>query len=90
MVVILGLLGTIVGSSSTNIMFLDELFSNLDINLRNDMCMLLRESIKPGNTIFIISHQEIPEELLDGEISIKLISHEKFHKKSLIICKNLK
>ena len=90
MVVILGLLGTIVGSSSTNIMFLDELFSNLDISLRNDMCILLKNSIKPGNTIFIISHQDIPEELLDGEISIKLIIHEKFHKKSLITCKNLK
>ena len=90
MVVILGLLGTIAGSSSTNIMFLDELFSNLDISLRNDMCILLKNSIKPGNTIFIISHQDIPEELLDGEISIKLIIHEKFHKKSLITCKNLK
>ena len=90
MVVILGLLGTLISNSNLNLMFLDELFSNLDIELRNNVCVLLRETISKNNTIFIISHQDIPEELLDGEINIKLIPHEKFHKKSLIICKNLK
>ena len=90
MVVILGLLGTLISNSNLNLMFLDELFSNLDIELRNNVCILLRETISKNNAIFIISHQDIPEELLDGEINIKLIPHEKFHKKSLIICKNLK
>ena len=42
MMIILGVLGTVIGASSTNVIFLDELFSNLDGNLRNDMCSVLR------------------------------------------------
>ena len=37
MIIILGVLGTIIGSNGINIIFLDELFSNLDAKLRNDM-----------------------------------------------------
>lgn len=84
MIIILGVLGTIIGSSSTNIMFLDELFSNLDSDLRNEMCLLLKENIGKNNTLFIISHQDLDESYFNGHINIKLIQNGSFEKKSLI------
>lgn len=83
MIIILGVLGTIIGSSSTNIMFLDELFSNLDANLRNEMCLVLKESINSDNTLFIISHQDLDEQYFDGCINMKLEQNGQYEKKSV-------
>lgn len=74
MMIILGVLGTIIGTASTNVIFLDELFSNLDGYLRNDMCSVLKKFIKPNDTMFIISHQDLDDRWFDGTIKIK---HEK-------------
>lgn len=74
MMIILGVLGTIIGTASTNVIFLDELFSNLDGYLRNDMCSVLKNFIKPKDTMFIISHQDLDDRWFDGTIKIK---HEK-------------
>ena len=90
MIIILGVLGTIIGSSSANIMFLDELFSNLDANLRNEMCLVLKETISQDNTLFIISHQDLDESYFDGYINMKLESNGQFEKKSLVKIKKLK
>lgn len=89
MIIILGVLGTIIGSSSTNIMFLDELFSNLDANLRNEMCMVLKEATPKDNTMFIISHQDLDEQYFDGYIHMKLETFGQFEKKSKAIIKNI-
>ena len=61
MIIILGVLGTVLGSEACNIIFLDELFSNLDAELRNEMCGVLREFITPSQTLFIISHMDIDD-----------------------------
>ena len=74
MMIILGVLGTIIGTASTNVIFLDELFSNLDGYLRNDMCSVLKKFLKPNDTMFIISHQDIDDRWFDGAIKLK---HEK-------------
>ena len=74
MMIILGVLGTIIGTASTNVIFLDELFSNLDSYLRNDMCSVLKKFIKPNDTMFIISHQDLDDRWFDGTIKLK---HEK-------------
>jgi ABC-type multidrug transport system ATPase subunit len=74
MMIILGVLGTIIGTASTNVIFLDELFSNLDGYLRNDMCSVLKKFIKPNDTMFIISHQDLDDRWFDGTIKLK---HEK-------------
>ena len=78
MIIILGILGTIIGNASTNVIFLDELFSNLDGQLRNDMCSVLKQFIKPNDTMFIISHQDLDEQYLDGEIKIKQEKYNQF------------
>ena len=82
MVIILGVLGTVIGSNGINILFLDELFSNLDAGLRNEMCQLLRESLKPDSTIFIISHTDLEDKYFDGNIHMKLELKDQYEKHS--------
>lgn len=82
MIIIMGVLGTIIGSNGINIIFLDELFSNLDVKLRNEMCMMLRENISQDNTMFIISHTELEDRYFDGEIHMKLELENQFEKHS--------
>lgn len=80
MVIILGFLGTILGNNGVNIIFLDELFSNLDENLRDDMCRLLKQTMSNNKTIFIISHQDINSQVFNGEINLKLENNNIFNK----------
>ena len=82
MVIILGVLGTVIGSNGINILFLDELFSNLDASLRNEMCAVLRESLQPESTIFIISHTDLEDKYFDGNIHMKLEVRGEYEKHS--------
>lgn len=75
MVIILGFLGTILGNNGINIIFLDELFSNLDEEMRENMCQLLKQTMSKNKTIFIISHQDINSQIFNGEINLKLESN---------------
>lgn len=90
MVIILGVLGTIIGTQHCNIIFLDELFSNLDAGLRNDMCTVLRNFIVPGETIFIISHTELDNSYFDGDIHMKLELKNQYEKHSKAMINYLK
>lgn len=72
MVIILGFLGTVLGNNGINIIFLDELFSNLDEEMRENMCQLLKQTMTSNKTIFIISHQDINSQIFNGEINLKL------------------
>lgn len=83
MIIILGVLGTIIGSNGINIIFLDELFSNLDAKLRNEMCTMLKENTSPDNTMFIISHTELEDRYFDGDIHMKLEQKNQFEKHSI-------
>lgn len=85
MVIILGVLGTIINPNKFNIMFLDELFSNLDSDLRNELCGVLRKFLKDDNTIFIISHTDLDDRYFDGEISMKLELKNKYEKHSRML-----
>lgn len=82
MVIILGVLGTVIGSNGINILFLDELFSNLDAGLRNEMCCVLKEYLKPDSTIFIISHTDLENKYFDGNIYMKLEVKDQYEKHS--------
>ena len=72
MCIILGVLKVIFSGVNFNIMFLDELFSNMDPELRSMICNVLKKELKPNQTIFIISHQEISDANFDGSINVKL------------------
>lgn len=84
MVIILGILGTILGSSGINIIFLDELFSNFDNELRETICKILKDTLADDKIIFIISHQDINNQIFNGEIELELENHGAFQKRSKI------
>lgn len=84
MMIILGVLGTIIGSSSANVIFLDELFSNLDGGLRNDMCSVLHNFISKNNTMFVISHQDLDEKYFNGTMKLHIDHKGQFEKHSTV------
>lgn len=72
MCIILGVLKVIFSGVNFNVMFLDELFSNMDSELRSMICNVLKSELKENQTIFIISHQEISDANFDGSINAKI------------------
>lgn len=73
MCIILGVLKVIFSGVNFNVMFLDELFSNMDSELRTVVCNMLKNELKENQTIFIISHQEIYDTNFKGTISARLL-----------------
>ena len=72
MCIILGVLKVIFSGVNFNVMFLDELLSNMDSELRSMVCNVFKSELKENQTIFIISHQEISDANFDGSINAKL------------------
>ena len=69
-------------SSNFNICLLDELLSNMDAELRQLICKVLKENIREHQTIFIISHTEFEDKNFDGVIDAKLIYRDNIHRES--------
>ena len=62
--------------STMNIMFLDEIFSSLDKNNVYKAIEILREYSNRYNlTIFVVSHESLPEEFFDSKIFVKTQDH---------------
>lgn len=88
MIIILGVLGTILGGESCNVMFLDELFSNLHSDLRNEMCSVLKDFISDDQTLFIISHYDLDDRYFDGSIKMRLERKNQYEQHSIINISN--
>lgn len=88
MIIILGVLGTILGGESCNVMFLDELFSNLHSDLRNEMCGVLKDFISEDQTLFIISHYDLDDRYFDGSIKMRLERKNQYEQHSIINISN--
>ena len=80
MSIILGILNVIMSNINFNILFLDELISNMDAELRYDVCSVLRENLQSGQTMFLISHTELDDKWFDGNINITQTSTGNFQK----------
>ena len=62
--------------SQMNVMFLDEIFSSLDkSNVYRAISILKEYSEKYGMTIFVVSHESLPEELFDYRIVVTQQDH---------------
>ena len=70
MSIILGILNVIMSNINFNILFLDELFSNMDAVLRDDMCQVLKENLQQDQSMFVISHTDLDSKWFDGGIDI--------------------
>jgi DNA repair exonuclease SbcCD ATPase subunit len=59
-----------------NVMFLDEIFSSLDkINVYKAIEILKEYAIKYNMTIFVVSHEALPEEFFDYKIMVNQVDH---------------
>ena len=62
--------------STMNVMFLDEIFSSLDkTNVYRVISILKDYSTKYNMTIFVVSHESLPEELFDHRICVTQNDH---------------
>ena len=66
MTVAMGVLGSVMSRVDMNIIFLDELFSNLDQENRDRFIGVMRELLS-DKLVFVVSHQDI---LCDGVVKI--------------------
>ena len=73
--IIFGILKTLLNGVNFNIIFLDELTSNMHDDLRDLTCKMLQRNIK-DKCIFIISHAPIDDNPFEGEIKVKLSPRE--------------
>jgi DNA repair exonuclease SbcCD ATPase subunit len=73
-VIILSILRVLMSSVNFNICFIDELLSNMDEEMRDVMCQLLKSNKQTGQTIFVIGHAQLRDDLFDGCIHVKNIS----------------
>ena len=71
-VIIMAILDILMNGCDFNIHFLDELFSNMDIELRGKMCEILKSKQNSEQSIFVISHASLPSNSIDGTIEIDL------------------
>ena len=73
-VIILSILRVLMSSVNFNICFIDELLSNMDEEMRDIMCLLLKRNKQDGQTLFIIGHAALRADLFDGCVRVKNIS----------------
>ena len=78
--VIFGVLQNIIANVDFNILFLDELFSNMDIEARNTMLRLLKENLFDNKSIFVINHAEMQDDFFNHKIKV-VLENKKITKK---------
>lgn len=70
MIIILAFIKTFITQIDFNVYFMDELIGNIDADLRDTMCSLLRGTIDDKDVMFLISHSPINQQYLDGVIKV--------------------
>lgn len=68
MSVIFGILNCVVSGAGFNVIILDELFSNMDADIRQTMLEILRTNAKDGHSIFVINHADMDDSYFDHKI----------------------
>lgn len=89
MVIILAIISTVISKVQSNVIFLDELFSNLDPRTRSELVAVLRATVPQTSSVLIVSHQEMDMGLFDGHLKTKLIPDDNgFDKTEISIIKS--
>lgn len=74
MIIILAFIKTFITQIDFNVYFMDELVGNIDADLRDSMCELLRSTVDEKDVMFLISHTPINQQYLDGIIKVSRTS----------------
>lgn len=72
--IIFGILQNVIANVNLNILFCDELFSNMDAEMRDLMLSTFRETLSEGRTIFTVNHGEMRDEAFDHKIRVSLMN----------------
>lgn len=70
--IIFGILQNIIANVDFNIMFLDELMSNLDSDSRNTMISVMNKTMAKDRSIFVINHAEMGDDFFNHKIRVRL------------------
>ena len=70
--IIFGILQNIIANVNFNVIFLDELFSNMDSDSRNTMLGLIKENFKDDKSVFIMNHAEMSDDYFKHKIRVSL------------------
>jgi len=70
--IIFGILQNIIANVNFNVIFLDELFSNMDSDSRNTMLGLIKENFKEDKSVFIMNHAEMSDDYFKHKIRVSL------------------
>ena len=78
--IIFGILQNIISTVDMNIIFLDELFSNMDVDTRNIMLSLLNETMVKDKSVFVVNHAEMADDYFSHKIRVRLESKKMVYK----------
>ena len=70
MSVIFGILNCVISQTGFNVIILDELFSNMDADIRQTMLEILRNNAKDGHSIFVINHADMDDSYFDHKMQV--------------------
>lgn len=70
--IIFGILKNVIANVNFNLLFCDELMSNMDSDSRTIMLEMLKENLAEGKTIFVINHAEMSDDMFTHKIRVSL------------------
>lgn len=71
--IIFGIFQNIITNVDFNVIFLDELFSNMDSDSRNTMLSLIKENFQENKSVFIMNHAEMSDDFFKHKIRVSLV-----------------
>ena len=70
--IIFGIFQNVIANVDFNVIFLDELFSNMDADIRNTMLRLIKENFEDDKSVFIMNNAEMDDEYFKHKIRVSL------------------
>lgn len=72
--IIFGIIQNVMTSINMNILFCDELMSNMDPDIRDVMLDLMKSTLAKEKTVFIVNHSEMKDDLFDHKMRVSLVN----------------
>lgn len=71
--IIFGILQNVIANVDFNILGLDELFSNMDDNMKDMMLEMIANGIGKEKTVFVVNHGPLKDDWFDHKIRVSLV-----------------
>lgn len=72
--IIFGIIQNVMTSINMNILFCDELMSNMDGDIRDVMLEVMKTTIGQDKTIFVVNHVEMKDDSFDHKVRVSLVN----------------